>query len=544
MIVAVLLLAAAAAAPQEHVHAEAQAGGPVPLFNDLGTYRRAISTKVPAAQKYFDQGLRLLYGFNHDEAERAFREAARLDPACAMCWWGVGLTLGPNINLPIDPERNTRAVEAVTKARAIAPAAGVERALIDALAVRYSADAGADRTKLDQAYADAMKGVQKKFPADDDVTTLFAEALMDLRPWKFYSLDGTPAPGTKEIVAALETVLKRNPTHPGANHYYIHATEASKNPERALASAKRLETLVPGAGHLVHMPAHVYMRTGNYAGASDANAKAAAVDEKYIKAHNVQGVYPVMYYTHNLQFLAASAAMEGRSAASREAARKTTEIVTPLVKEMPMGEFLVPFDMYFALRFGKWDDVLAMPQPDASLPTAVALWHFGRGVAFAGKKKVDAASAEKVLFNEAVAKVPADAMMNLNTSHALIGVADAMLDAKIADAFGDPDYAIPAWRTAVALQDGLAYDEPPAWFYPMRESLGAALLRDGRIVTAVEAEKVFREDLKRNPGNGRSFFGLGEALKAQNKKDDAAKVFSQFKKAWARADITATVEGL
>jgi len=514
----------------------------VPLFTDLGSYHRAISTKNPTAQKYFDQGLRLTYGFNHDEAERAFREAARLDPTCAICWWGVGLVLGPNINLPTDPDRNTKAVEAVAKARAAESAASpVERALIDALAARYSADPAADRVKLDEAYAAAMGSAHKRFPADDDVATLYAESMMDLRPWKFWNADGTPAPGTQDIVATLEAVLKSNPNHPGANHYYIHATEASKNPGRATDSAKRLETLVPGAGHLVHMPAHVYMRTGNYAGASEANTKAAAVDEKYIAANHVEGVYPVMYYTHNLQFLAASAGMEGRSAVSCDAAKRTTEIAVPIAKEMPMAEFVVPFEMYFNLRFGKWDDVLALPQPDATLATAAALGHFGRAVAFAAKKNFDAATAEKKAFAEAAAKVPPDAMMNLNTSTDLLAVASAMLDARLAAARGQTDAAIAAWRQAVAAEDKLAYDEPPAWYYPMRESLGGELLRNGR---AVEAQAVFQEDLQRNPGNGRSLFGLAEALKAQKKDAEAAVVLEQFKKAWARADVPATLSSL
>jgi tetratricopeptide (TPR) repeat protein len=536
MLVPAVLLAAAAMAMHQAPEAKA-----VPLFDDLGSYHRSISTKNRTAQKYFDQGLRLVYGFNHDEAQRAFREAARLDPTCAMCFWGIGVTLGPNINLPMDPEQNAKAVEALAKAKAIAPSAGVERALIDALAVRYSADPGADRTKLDEAYAEAMRAVYERFPKDDDVATLFAESMMDLRPWKFWSVDGTPAPGTLEIVATLEGVLKRNPKHPGANHYYIHATEASQNPGRATESAKRLETLVPGAGHLVHMPAHVYMRTGNYAGASDANARAAAVDEKYIQAHNVQGVYPVMYYTHNLQFLAASAAMEGRSADSRDAAKKTTALATPLAKEMPMAEFVVPFEMYFALRFEKWDDVLALPEPDAGLATTVALWHFGRAVALAAKKNLEDAAAEQKLFDAAVSKIPQDAMMNLNASKDLVAVAAAMLDAELAEARGDPDAAIAAWERTVAAEDKLSYDEPPAWYYPVRESLGGALIRAGK---PLEAEKVFREDLKNNPGNGRSLFGLAEALKMQDKRDEAAVVLSKFKKAWARADVAPTIAGL
>jgi len=541
MIIATLLVSAAAAAPAMDMATPATPPQSVPLFDDLGSYHREISTKNPSAQKYFDQGLRLSYGFNHDEAEKAFREAARLDPKCAICWWGVALTLGPNINLPIDPERNEKAVGAITLARAIESTAGVERALIDALAKRYSADPDAERVKLDEAYVSAMGDVYKKFPADDDVATLYAEAMMDLRPWKFWSPDGTPAPGTLEIVATLETVLKRNPTHPGANHYYIHATEASSNPGRATAAAKRLETLVPGAGHLVHMPAHVYMRTGNYAGASEANAKAAIIDEKYIKARNVQGIYPVMYYTHNLQFLAASAAMEGRSAASREAAKKTTEYAVPIAKEMPMAEFVIPYDMYFALRFEKWDDVLAVPKPDAALKTAVALWHFGRSVAFAAKKQFEAAGTEQKAFDEAALKVPPDAMMNLNLSIDLLDVARASLEARLAAAAGRAEAAIEAWRKAVAAEDKLAYDEPPAWYYPVRESLGGELLRNGK---AAEAEAVFREDLKRNPESGRSLFGLAEALKAQKKEAEASEVSSRFKKAWSRADVSATLSGL
>ncbi|HZN56019.1 MAG TPA: tetratricopeptide repeat protein [Candidatus Polarisedimenticolaceae bacterium] len=535
------MLAPLLLAAMTHTAPAADASKP-PLFDDLGSYHRAITTASAEAQKYFDQGLRLVYGFNHDEAERAFREAVRLDPACAICWWGVGLTLGPNINLPIDADRNAKAVEAVGRAKALREKAGpVERALIDALTTRYSADPAADRAALDQAYADAMQRVRKRFPKDDDVATLAAEAMMDLRPWKFWTPDGKPAPGTLEILSILESVLKRNPSHPGANHYYIHATEASPNAGRALPSAKRLETLMPGAGHLVHMPAHTYMRTGNYAGASEANAKAAAVDEKYIRAHDVKGVYPAMYYTHNLQFLAAAAAMEGRSAVSLDAAKRTTEAALPLVKEMPMAEFVVPFDLYYKLRFGKWDEVLAWPEPDPSLATTAALRRFGRAAALAAQGKVPEALEEQKAYLEAAARVPPDAVMNLNTSKDLLAVATASLDARIAVAKGDRDAAIEAWRRTVAAEDLLAYDEPPAWYYPTRESLGGELLRAGR---AAEAERVFRDDLDRNPGNGRSLFGLAEALKAQKKTGEAAKVETRFKTAWARADIPVTVAGL
>jgi tetratricopeptide (TPR) repeat protein len=486
--------------------------------------------------------MRLLYGFNHDEAERSFREAARLDPACAICWWGVAIVLGPNINLPIDPERNTRAVEAVVKAKALSvKASPVERELILALMNRYTADPAADRAQLDLAYADAMRGVRTKFPKDDDVAVLFAEAMMDLRPWKFWSPDGTPAEGTLEIVATLEEVLARNPQHPGANHYYIHATEASPNPGRALDAAKRLDTLVPGAGHLVHMPAHVYMRTGNYAGASDANAKAALIDEKYVKATGVSGVYPLMYYTHNLHFLAVSAGMEGSAKVALDAARRVGVLVAPIAKDMPMAEFVVPTQTYMQLRFMRWDAVLSSPAPPKELPTATALWHWARAYALVAQRNEDEAKKEKGAFETARAAVPADAMMNLNTSASLLDTAAAALDAKIASMRGDREAAIASWTKAVAVQDTMAYDEPPAWYYPLRESLGGELLRAGR---PAEAEAVFREDLRRNPSNGRSLFGLAEALKQQKKDADAKEAASKYKEAWRRADVVVTVADL
>ena len=518
------------------------AAKPVPLFDNLGTFHRAISSKNKTTQKYFDQGMRLLYGFNHDEAERAFREGARLDPACGICWWGVGLVLGPNINLPIDPDRNVKAVEAAANARAYADKANpVERALIQALSTRYSADPAADRNKLDQAYADAMRSVHTKFPQDDDAAVLFAEAMMDLRPWKFWNPDGKPAEGTLEIVSTLEEVLKRSPSHPGANHYYIHATEASPDPGRALPSAKRLATLVPGAGHLVHMPAHVYMRTGNYAECSDANAQAAKVDEKYIKANDVEGIYKIMYYTHNLQFLAVSAGMEGSSKTSLDAARRMGELVAPLVKDMPMAEFVVPLPTFMKLRFAQYEQVLAESAPDASLPSATAFWHFARGYAAAALGKTEILAQEKAAFDTARAAVPADAMMNFNSSKTLLDMAAAALEAKAASMRGDHDTAVASWSKAVGIQDTLAYDEPPAWYYPIRESLGGELLRSGK---AAEAEKVFRQDLQVNPENPRSLFGLFQSLKLQKKDREAAAFESRFQAAWRRADVAVTIGDL
>jgi tetratricopeptide (TPR) repeat protein len=514
----------------------------VPLFDDLGSYHRSITTKNKTTQRYFDQGLRLLYGFNHDEAERAFREAARLDPSCAFCWWGVAIVLGPNINLPIDPARNAKAVEAVVKAKALSvKASPVEREMILALMKRYTADPAADRAALDKAYADAMAAAHAKFPKDDDVTVLYAEALMDLRPWKFWDLDGKPAEGTLEIVSLLEGVVKRNPTHPGANHYFIHATEASPDPGRALPSAKRLDALMPGAGHLVHMPAHVYMRTGNYAGASEANAKAARVDEKYIEKYDVTGTYPMMYLTHNYQFLAVSAGMEGNCKAALDAGKRATEIVLPMAAQEPMAEFVVPMHLYMQMRFEKYDDVLAAPAPAPELKTVTALHHWARAYAYTAKKQPEEAAKEKDAFDAAAAAVPADAMMNLNTSKSLLDVASATLEAKRAEMRGDADVAVAAWKKAVAVQDTMAYDEPPAWFYPVRESLGGALLRAGKFA---EAEAAFRDDLQRNPNNGRSLFGLSQALARQDKTKEASAAEAQFKNAWRRADVVVTVEKL
>jgi tetratricopeptide (TPR) repeat protein len=541
------LMAAADAPTTTPDHAAMKTPAPsapdqVPLFDDLGSYHRAISTRNKMTQRYFDQGMRLLYGFNHDEAERAFREAARLDPSCAFCWWGVAIVLGPNINLPIDPDRNARAVEAVVKAKALSvTATPVEREMILALMNRYTADPNADRAALDKAYADAMGAAHAKFPTDDDLEVLYAEAMMDLRPWKFWSPDGTPAEGTLEIVARLEAVLKRNPTHPGANHYYIHATEASPDPGRALAAAKRLDTLVPGAGHLVHMPAHVYIRTGNYAAASDANAKAARIDEKYIKKYDVGGIYPMMYLTHNYQFLAVTAGMEGNSKVSLDAAKRVTDIAIPMAQVEPMVEFVVPWSLYMNMRFARYDDVLATPAPPPSLPTATALWHWARAYAFTVQKKSEDAVKETAEFEAAAAKVPAEAMMNLNTAKSLLDVAAASLAAKGAELRGDQDAAIASWTKAVAVQDTMAYDEPPAWFYPVREALGAALLRAGK---PAEAESVFREDLKRNPKNARSLFGLSQALTQQQKPKEAVDAETQFKEAWRRADVVVTPASL
>jgi len=517
-----LLLTLPSAAFAQHDHAPAAgAEAGVPLFDNLGSWHHAVTTKSPEAQRYFDQGLRLVYAFNHAEAERAFREAARLDPACAMAWWGVAFALGPNYNLPIDPERNTKAVEAVAKAKAQAGhVSPKEQAYVEAIAVRYVADPPADRAPLDQAFSRAMGDLSKRFPDDLDAATLYAESMMDLRPWQLWKPDGTPAPGTDEILATLESVLKREPNHPGANHYYIHATEASPDPGRALAAAERLKTLVPGAGHLVHMPAHTYMRTGDYLGAVQANAVAARADEAYFaKGGATQGVYAAMYYNHNVHFLAAAAAMAGQSSVAREAAVKVAEAAAPMVKDMPMVEFVIPTPIYVALRFQRWDEILALPEPPAAFIATRALWRQARGIAKAAKRDLAGADEERRAFAALRATLPEDAMFNMTPSRQVLAVAALVLDARLASARGDGAGALDAWRSAILAEDLLPYDEPPIWPFPCREGLGGELLRQGR---AAEAAETFRQDLARNPKNGRSLFGLWRSLEASKATTDAA----------------------
>ena len=536
LVVALCILFALPAAA-EHQHG-AKTADKVPLFDNLGTHHHTITTKSPLAQRYFDQGLRLIYAFNHDEAVRAFKEAARLDPNCAMAYWGIGLALGPNYNLPLDPERNKAAYAATQKAVKLAPkATPAERAYIAALAKRYSLAPDADRKTLDQAYADAMRGVAHDYPDDMDAATLFAESVMDLRPWALWTLDGQPQPGTLEIVATLEAVLKKEPMHPGANHYYIHAIEASSQPDRGLVAAERLHDLVPGAGHLVHMPSHIYMRTGRYADAADANTRAIKVDEAYIAAVKPDGVYPMMYYPHNIHFLWAAASMEGRSADAIRAGREVTNGVSPeMVKEMGIIEYFVPTALFALARFGKWDDILKEPAPPADQPYAMGIWHYARGLAFAATGHLDEAANEQQAVAAAAAAMPADRIIGDNTpAAALLHIASETLAGEIAARRGQTDGAVKHLQEAVRTQDALPYSEPPPWYYPARQSLGAVLLAAGR---PVEAEVVYREDLERNPENGWSLFGLSQALRARKADADAAEVDSRFRKAWEHADVT------
>jgi tetratricopeptide (TPR) repeat protein len=520
-----------------HDHGAASAAARPVLFDNLGKWTHPVTTSVPDAQRWFDQGLRLAYGFNHDEAKRAFEEAARLDPKCAMAWWGVAFVLGPNINLPTDPVRELEAVEAVGKAKALAPGASAkDQAYVAALEKRYSTATEGDRTAKDTAFAKAMGEVAKAYPDDPDAATIHAEALMDLHPWDLWTQDGKPKPGTEEIVSILEGVLKAHPDHPGANHYYIHAVEASKSPERALASADRFaEGLVPGAGHLVHMPAHIYMRTGHYDGAVQANEKAAHVDEAYFAKMGANGVYPMIYYNHNLQFLAAAAAMEGRSKEGLEAARKLdAAIPLEMVQQMSMVEMMKPIPVWLLVRFRMWDDLLKEPKPAESLAYTTGMWHFGRGMAYVGKGDAAAADAERKELDAIRAKIAPDLMMNFNSAVSLLEIASDVLGGSVARQRGQHDEAIRIFRKGVTHEDALRYDEPPGWFNPVRENLGGALLAAGR---AKDAEAVYREDLKRNPNSGWSLHGLALALDAQKKTKEAEQVRGQLATSWARADL-------
>jgi len=515
---------------------------PAILYTNLGSYHHPVSTRNPEAQKYFDQGLTLIYAFNHDEAIRSFRKALELDPDLVMAHWGIAYALGPNINLDVDAEHEKAAYDAVQKALAMSGSAPEnERAYIETLAKRFTNDPKADLKKLAVEYKDAMKQLVDRYPDDPDLAVLYADALMNLRPWKFWKPDGKPEEGTEEILSVLETILRTYPDHPGANHLYIHAVEASSRPERALPSAERLETLVPGAGHLVHMPAHIYARTGNFEDAAVRNEAAIKADESYFKMSGVtQGFYPAMYYNHNIHFLYFARAMEGRFEDARKAADQVTANAMPHVKEMAMLDGFTPTSMLVLLRFRKYDEILKMPEPGDGMPITGTLWHYGRGIAYARTERTLLAEKEKTAFEDAAKNIPADAMVGLSPASAVIQVAAALLHAEIAWAKNNPDAA--EWfRKAVEAGDLIPYDEPPAWYYPIRETYGGILLRSGR---APEAEQVFREDLQRNPRNGRSLFGLMEALKSQEKAAAAAWVKQQFEEAWKNADTKLRLEDL
>jgi hypothetical protein len=508
-----------------------------PVFKGLGKHHMAISTKNPRTQMFFDQGVNLMFGFNHAEAIRSFREAARLDPDCAMCWWGVAFALGPNINLPMSPDAVAPAWQALGQARRLeVHATPHERAWIEALAVRYAKDPKADRHAMDEAFAAAMGKLWKADPTDLDAATFYAEAMMDTQPWDYWEQDGVTAKGHgQEIVSTLETIIKQAPEHPGALHLYIHAVEATTTPERAEHAADVLLTLMPEAGHIVHMPSHIYYRVGRYADAARVNEDAAKIDEDYIAACKAQGFYPAAYYGHNIHFLWTSSEMQGRYGAAIGAARRLVKAVdaVKMASQMPQGEWYAFAPIATDLRFGRWQDVLAEPAFPKALILDRAVAAYARGYAFANTG--DGAKAKTDLAN-------LDALMKANfakydqagmPAKAMIELARALLDAEIARTSGDLPGAIAKYRAARALELALPYTEPPWWHQPTSHYLGAVLLQAKR---PAEAEAVYRDSLKTYRDDGWALTGLVAALDAQGKAAEAAAARKELADAWRYAD--------
>ena len=510
--------------------------GAVPLFTGLGALHHAVTTRSPAAQNYFDQGLKLCYAFNHDEAIRAFREAARLDPSCAMAHWGIAIALGPNVNLPVDAEREKEAFQEVRKARALgSKATARERAWIEALAKRYSDDPKADFKALDEAFAGAMRALSAKYPDDLDAATIYAESLLDVRPWDWWSHGGKPQPGTQGAIAALNRVLAKNPAHIGANHFLIHALEMSPTPGRALAAANRLAKVAPNAGHLVHMPSHIYLRVGRYHDAAELNRRAIAIDRAYIEAEKPAGIYPMMYYVHNMHMAWSAMSFEGRSVEAIRMGRTVADHVpVEHLRQMAGMEFFLPVPYFALARFGKWDEILREPPPPPDMRYTTGMWHYARGVALAASGKPEEAIAERDSLAAIAAATPPGAIVGLNSSAALLRLATDVLNGETAMRAGRYEEAVASFRAGVAKEDSLHYDEPPAWYCPVRQSLGLALLKAGK---PADAEAVYVEDLKRYPGNGWSLYGLADALSARGRVTEAVAAKKRFTRAWARADV-------
>lgn len=517
-----------------------------PLFDGLGDYNRNISSRSDGARRYFNQAMVLAFGFNHAEAIRSFRAAQKLDPECAICFWGEALATGPNINVTAkgkavmsDADRKS-AFAAINRAVALkSNASPIEQALIEAQAARYNGDPATDRTPLDIAYANAMGKVVQDFPDDDDAAAMFAEAWMNTMPWDYWSADGAPKAETAKVIAALERIIARNPKHPLALHLYIHAVEASKNPGRAEDEADMLATLVPGSGHLVHMPAHIYWRVGRYDDAATANIRAAAVDEEYIAACNAQGFYPALYYPHNIHFLWAASSMAGQSKMAIETARKLADNVRlEQIEQFPTVEFFKTIPLLALTQFAKWQAILTEPEPPENLDYSHAVWHYARGVAFANIGDFDGAQQER----DALARVKDSVQISFldqadYPASMLLNIADHLLQGEVELKSGNPDAAAGHFRAAVTLQDELPYTEPPFWYYPTRQSLGQALMEAGKFA---EAEAVYRHDLEGYPHNGWSMSGLAAALEKQGKMEESETAKAAFDTIWRNADISLT----
>jgi tetratricopeptide (TPR) repeat protein len=504
---------------------------PVALYPGTGIWKHPIQTSNAESQKYFDQGLSLMYGFNRYEALRSFKKAAELDPKAPMAQWGIAMATGPYINMDGEPTYDMKASCAAADAGLkLAGASGREREYLAAAAARCP------EFKDPDAYIAAMRALAERWPDDLDAQTLYADAIMIASRWHWYGKDGTPAKGMPDAERTLEEVLRRWAEHPGANHLYIHAVESSRTPERAIPSAQRLMGLTPSEGHMVHMPGHIWLVLGDWEMAASVNERAAEVDRQYFASTGVtEGSYP-MYYAHNLHFIAYARWMQGQRAAGLKTADDLAEALAPMAAAMPeMADAFLPVAKFGLLRFGEWDAVLKLPQPKPVQKLSLAFWHFSRAMAYQAKGDAGAAAKVRAAFEAARTEIPAGAPWGQNQAGPVLSLAAELLAAKL-----DGD-AVAHLRRAVDIQDGLVYDEPPAWYYPVRESLGAALLRAGQ---AAEAEAVFREGVRRSPRNGRMLFGLMESLRAQGKTEQAGWVRKEYEAAWARADVKLTIAGM
>jgi len=514
-----------------------------PLFEGMGDYHMSITTADSDAQRYFDQGMVLAFGFNHAESIRSFRAAQSLDPTCAMCFWGEALATGPNINVTSNgkaimaPAERASARAAIDQALALMD--GVtpkEQDWIRALDQRYDGQADTPRDPLDRVWADALADMAARYPDDTTVASIYAEALMNTMPWDYWGPDGEAKPDTQAVIASLEAVMAADPNHPLALHLYIHALEASSNAAKAEAAADRLANLVPGSGHLVHMPSHIYFRVGRYQDSALANIRAAEVDEAYIAQCNAQGFYPALYYPHNIHFLWASATMQGQSALSVDSARRVVANVrVEQVEQFPTIQFFRTVPMLSLVRFARWEEILAEPEPYEPFAFARAIWHYGRGVAHAALGDAGAALDELAAIEALEPEVDEIFMGNVYPARDLLEIAKSLLRGEMAYRSGDAANAVLAFEEAVALQDALPYTEPPFWYYPTRQSLGAALLASDR---DAEAQAVFEEDLEQYPMNGWSMFGLAEALRRQGDEAGAAQMTARFETVWQFADVS------
>jgi tetratricopeptide (TPR) repeat protein len=516
----------------------AEAVPPAKIYSGFRGYARKVTCSSDTAQKWFDQGIQLLYGFNHDEAIRSFEQAAKIDPTCAMAWWGSAYARGLHINNPEMGEEQSRlAYEAAVRAiAALDDETPVEKALVQAIAARYEWPVPEDRGPLDLAYAKAMEAVWHQFPEDVDVGALYAESLMNLQPWDLWTNEGAPKGRTLEILAVLERTLEHNPRHPGANHFYIHAIEASPWPQRGVPAAERLTDLVPGSGHLVHMPSHIFIRVGRYADAAAANERAIAADEAYFAVAPKPDFYS-LYYIHNVHFLAYAAMMEGRFQTAIDAARKIERNIPPefLKNYVTMADGFMPTALHVLIRFGKWREVLAEPEPDSWRLFSRAERHLSRSIAFSALGETTAARNELTLLDDVADQLTDEWKVGNNQATDVVAIGRTMAEGELAFREGRVDEAFRLLRRAVELEEALTYDEPPGWMQPVRHALGALLMADGH---TAEAERVYRADLHRHPHNPWSLLGLQQSLQQQGKTDEAAALAPQLRKAWANADVS------